>query len=394
LNPGRQNLSELKTDQMLQVTKQSGPDDLAREVYGVLGIPIDVVDMSTALHRIETAAIGSAPFLISTANLNFLVTSRSDAEFRESLLGSDLCTADGMPIVWLARLLDIPISNRIAGSDLFEALKSLPGSLKLFLFGGAPGAAEAACLKLNAEPGGMQCVGSYYPGYRAVNEMSTDAIFDTINNSDADILAVALGAKKGQAWLLQNHDRVRIPVRVHLGATINFQAGTIKRAPALMRKWGFEWLWRIKEEPHLWLRYRDDGIVLLRLIITQVLPLVVLARWDRVVGGRKNQGLLIRQSEDHKTVILSMIGMATAQNIGNAVSCLQNAVTASKDVVINFAGTELIDARFLGLLLMVSKHLKEQQLNLQFTGVSPRISRLFRLNGFGFLLSTKAESVA
>jgi len=378
----------------MQVTNPIRPDDLTREVYGVLGIPIDVIEMPTVVRRIETAATSSAPFLISTANLNFLVTSRFDADFRESLLCSDLCTADGMPVVWLAKLLGIPISKRIAGSDIFEALKSLPGSLRVFLFGGLPGAAAAACQSLNAEPGGMKCVGSYYPGFCTVDQMSTDAIFDTINSSNANFLAAALGAKKGQAWLLQNHDRLGIPVRVHLGATINFQAGTVKRAPTLIRKWGFEWLWRIKEEPQLWRRYWDDSIFLSRLIVTQVLPLVVLARWHRVGGRRKGKGLMIKRSEDHKTVILSILGMATAPNARTAVSCLQDAVAAAKDVVINFANTELIDARFLGLLLMVSKRLKEQQLNLKFTQVSPRISRLFRLNGFGFLLSPKAESVA
>src|ERR1035437_9862732 len=126
------------------------PDDLTREVYGVLGIPVDVIDMITFLRKIDTAATNLAPFLISTANLNFLVTSRSDAEFRESLLLSDLCTADGMPIVWIARLLGVPIKERIAGSDIFESLKSMQDRtrrLKVFLFGGSEGVAAAACKK-------------------------------------------------------------------------------------------------------------------------------------------------------------------------------------------------------------------------------------------------------
>jgi N-acetylglucosaminyldiphosphoundecaprenol N-acetyl-beta-D-mannosaminyltransferase len=387
----RQKFSGLKTGQVMQVTNPIRPDDLAREVYGVLGIPVDVIEMATVLRRIETAASSSAPFLISTANLNFLVTSRSDAEFRESLLRSDLCTADGMPIVWIARLLGVPIKDRIAGADIFEALKSVQGPahrLKVFLFGGVAGAAAAACKKLNAEPNGITCVGSYDPGFCAVDEMSTNAIFDAINSSNANFLATALGAKKGQAWLLRNHDRLRIPVRVHLGATINFQAGTLKRAPARIRKWGLEWLWRIKEEPQLWRRYRDDGIVLLQLILTQVLPLMILARWNQMRGGLKGQALLIKRAEDHKTVILSIIGVVTAQNLGNAVSCFQDAAAAAKHIVINFTDTRLIDARFLGLLLMLGKHLKKQQLDLRFTGVSPRIARIFRLNGFGFLINS------
>src|SRR5262245_11078841 len=95
--------------------------DFGRDVYCVLGMPIDAIDMATVLHRIEAAAASRAPFLISTPNLNFLVNSRSDPEFRESLLDSDLCPADGMPIVWIAWLTGVPIKERISGSDIFEA---------------------------------------------------------------------------------------------------------------------------------------------------------------------------------------------------------------------------------------------------------------------------------
>src|SRR5262249_46587216 len=76
-------------------------DVLARNVYCVLGLPIDVLDMPAVLRRIELAAANRAALFISTPNLNFLANSRSDVEFRESLLDSDLCPADGMPIVWL-----------------------------------------------------------------------------------------------------------------------------------------------------------------------------------------------------------------------------------------------------------------------------------------------------
>jgi len=370
------------------------PDDLTREVYGVLGIPVDLIDMAAVLRKIEVAAAGKSPFLLSTPNLNFLVTSRLDPEFRESLLISDLCPADGIPIVWLARLLGVPIKERIAGSDIFEALKSARYAsqrLSVFLFGGLEGVAAEACSKLNAEPGGLTCAGSFYPGFCTVDEMSTDAIIDLINSSNADFLIAALGAKKGQAWLLRNHDRLRIPVRVHLGATINFQAGTVKRAPARMRKWGLEWLWRIKEEPQLWTRYWDDGIVLLRLVLTHVVPLMILARWNQLRWGGKAQYLLIKRVEDHKSVILSINGAAIAQNVGNALPYFKDAAGASKDVVINFTDTRLIDARFIGLLLMLNKLLKRQQLHLTFTGISPRIARIFRLHGFGFLLCTQSN---
>src|SRR6266571_4882261 len=87
-------------------------------------MPIDAIEMPSVVERIEAAAMRGRPYLSSTPNLNFLVLSQADAEFRESLLLSDLCPADGMPIVWIARLMRVPMKPRIAGSDIFDALKA------------------------------------------------------------------------------------------------------------------------------------------------------------------------------------------------------------------------------------------------------------------------------
>ncbi len=359
--------------------KMSDADDLTREVYGISGIPVDAVDMATVLHRIYAAAGGSAALLISTANLNYLVASRTDEEFRETLLRSDLCTADGTPIVWIARLLGLPIHQRIAGSDIFDALKTAQNPvhhLKVFLFGGADGAAAAASERINSESSGLTCIGWYEPGFDSVEEMSTNAILDTINSSNADFLAVALGAKKGQAWLLKNHDRLRIPVRVHLGATINFQAGSVKRAPKGLQKLGLEWLWRIKEEPKLLRnRYLGDGTTLLRLLLTKIIPLALLERWYRLRLMQKGLHIDVTSDEDNKAVILTLNGAATRENVNIALPPIQAAASAKKTVVVNFANTRLIDARFIGLLLMLHKQLKQQGHQLRFTGVNSRVDK-------------------
>ena len=365
-------------------------DDFTRNVYGVLGIPVDVVDMDTVLRGVENAALRATPFLISTANLNFLIAGRSDAELRESLLLSDLCTADGMPVVWMARLLGIPITDRVAGSDMFERLKSAPTSdrhLKVFLFGGPEGAAAAACKRINSKAGPVACAGSFYPGFGTIEEMSSDSVIAAVNASNADFLIAALGAKKGQAWLLRNHHHVTIPIRAHLGAVINFEAGTVKRAPARLQRWGLEWLWRIKEEPQLWQRYFRDSIALFRLFVTSVIPLLILGWWHKPGGGQNDQRLLIERTENHKSVTLSINGDAVAKNVERAVPHFREAAATAKATIINLAGTRSIDARFFGLLLMLYKQLKKRNLRLEFTGVPPKIARLFRLNGFEFLLS-------
>jgi N-acetylglucosaminyldiphosphoundecaprenol N-acetyl-beta-D-mannosaminyltransferase len=365
-------------------------DGLSREVYCVLGMPVDAVSMPTTIQVIKTAASRRlAPFLISTPNLNFLVASRSDLAFRESLLLSDLCTADGMPVVWIARLLGLPIRQRIAGSDIFQALKQgVPDArpLTVFFFGGAEGVAAAAAAALNAEAGGLICVGHLNPGFGSVDELSRDDIIDTINASKADILAVALGASNGQAWLAKNHHRLRVPVRAHLGATINFQAGTVRRAPPTLRKMGLEWLWRIKEEPHLWRRYWRDGREFLRLVTTRVLPLVgarILRRTRkpidlkiRVVNGAENPGV----------VALHLSGTATAREADTVITHFRAAVRAQRSgVVLDISALDFVDARFLGILLVLRQELKGLGAPLELIGVSPKIRRLFRLHGVAFL---------
>ena len=364
---------------------------LTRSVYCVLGMPIDAINLATVVQRIEAAAANRAVFLISTPNLNFLVSSLSDPEFRESLLDSDLCPPDGAPIVWIARLLGLPIKERVAGSDLLDRLRARGTGIRrlaIFLFGGAKGVAAAAAGRLNAESGGLNCVGTMDPGFCEVSEMSQDHIMDTVNSSGADFLVLALGAKKGQLWLQRNHHRLTIPIRAHLGAAVNFQAGLVKRAPPIVRAWGFEWLWRIKEEHYLWKRYRDDGFVLLRLLLTRVLPLAVMIRWQQFSSKHQLQDLLIKKSHDGQSIVISLCGDASEKHVTKATSCFQDSLTGNQDVVIDLTNTRLIDARFLGLLLMLRKELKSRGVKLAIKGASHPIERIFRFNELGFLLST------
>ena len=364
-------------------------DDLSREVYCILGIPVDAIDMPTALRAVENAAAADKPFLISTPNLNYLVTSQLDPEFRETLLLSDLCPPDGMPIVWIARLLGLPIKDRVAGSDMIETLwgrQHCVRQLQLFLFGGAEGAVEAAAKALNERPGGLRCVGSIYPGFGTIEDMSRDDFIDRINASRADFLLVALGAQKGQLWLRRNHDRLRIPVRTHLGATVNFVAGNVKRAPFIVRSFGLEWLWRIKEEPHLWRRYWNDGLSLLGLMITRVLPLALGTRWHQLRKPH-SQELAIEPSQHDGTLILSLRGAAMSRDAYEAIAVFREALATNTKICINLSRTSAIDARFLGLLLMLKKRAIRQNVTVNFVGASSSLRTLLRRNGAGFLLA-------
>jgi N-acetylglucosaminyldiphosphoundecaprenol N-acetyl-beta-D-mannosaminyltransferase len=365
------------------------PDDLSREVYGLLGLPIDAVDMETVVARIRAAAANATPFLLSTPNLEFVMIGRLNQEFRESTLLSDLCPADGMPIVWISRLLGIPLRERIAGADIFDALKTMrrPGaSLSVFLFGGAEGVAAKASQRINAEAGAVNCIGWLYPGFHPIEDLCRADICNAINESKADFLAVALSAGKGQPWLLRNHHNLTIPVRASLGAMINFQAGTLARAPSLVRAYGLEWLWRIKEEPYLWTRYWRNLRLLLYLLPVCVLPLAVALWWRR--WNPRSRDLLIRRRQEGPSIVISLSGAATGPTIGKAVTSFRNALAAERSITVDLSGIHAIDARFIGLLLMVRKQLRQQGLRLTLTGATWGTRLVLRLNGFDYLLAS------
>ncbi|WP_024516226.1 WecB/TagA/CpsF family glycosyltransferase [Bradyrhizobium sp. Tv2a-2] len=380
--------------QMMQMHSVRDPglatldDQLSREVFGILGIPIDGLGLSAVLQLLHAAIEARRPFLLSTPNVNFLIASLSDRLFHDTLLASDLCPVDGMPIVWIARLLGVRLRDRVSGADIFSALKyeKPVGSRRtIFLFGGPNETATQVGEMLNAESLGLKCVDAFNPGFGSVDEISRSEIVDRINASRADILAVFLNAKKAQDWLFKNHDRLDPPVRAQFGATINFEVGAVRRAPGRLQRLGLEWLWRIREEPYLWRRYWADGLRLLRLVFTRVLPFVLNTWWLKLRASTDARltTLIVDEAEATRVCLL---GSATKEHVVEAVLSFRQALDRGKPLKVDMRDTETIDPRFLGLLLMVRKELRDRDHELSVVGTPPAIRRAFRLNGFDFLL--------
>lgn len=253
-----------------------------RAPYWLLGLPFDAVTLEQAKSEITAAAEGGEQLVFATPNVNFLAQAGRDSRFREDVLRAGLSLADGMPVIWLGRLLGIPFPGRVAGSDLLESLiaDAGPRPLRVFFFGGDEGAAEAAMQAVNRRNGGLVAIGAHYPGFVSLGQMGSDTVIDSINRSEPDLLVVALGAAKGHRWIEANRSRLDVRVISHLGAAINFVAGRLRRAPGLMQRIGLEWLWRIREEPALFGRYAKDAWFLFRVSVSFVVP-QILARLTR-----------------------------------------------------------------------------------------------------------------
>ncbi len=365
------------------------PPDFSRDVRCLFGLPFDVVSLSEAEQRIRSAAEQRTPCFLSTPNLNFLIACQSDAAFRDSVIHSDLSVADGMPIVWLSRLLGIPICERVAGSTLFEQLRRVSGKkLSVYFFGGPDGVAEAACRQLAIEDQGMTCVGYESPGFGSIEAMSTDTTIQHINACNADFLVVALGARKGQAWIEHNRHRLNPPVISHLGAVVNFVAGTVRRAPAWVQNIGCEWLWRIREEPGLARRYLSDGMMFLRLLATRALPCAWLL-YRHKPGRNQLQTATIDVRDDGAGIVVSLRGPWVHDNLGPLRECFARAVLAGKDVRINLEQTTYVDMSFLGVVLLLFGAQTGVSRRLICDPSHPRIRKIFELAGGEFLLSNK-----
>lgn len=264
--------------------------DLGRDVHALLGVVFDRVDLERATAQLRRCVAERRRCFLSTPNVNFIAAATRDPAFRGSVLRSDLSVADGFPIVRAARWMAIDLPGRVAGADLFERLQAGGRSasqppIRLYLFGGPPGVGARAAQRINAQAGGFECVGHDEGGFGDVEAMSTPEILARINASGADFVLVALGAKKGQAWIERNRAALAAPVISHLGAVINFAAGSVSRAPSWLQSLGGEWLWRIAQEPQLWRRYWDDGRLLLSTVVTRLLPWSLRRAVGRVPAG-------------------------------------------------------------------------------------------------------------
>lgn len=325
-----------------------------RRVHAIAGLPFDAVSMDDAIALVRQAIASRQRLFLTTPNTNFVTLAQRDAAFRESVLRSDLCLADGMPIVWMARLLAVPLPERVSGADLFEALLTEPGPpLSVYFFGGPDGAAKSACSEVNAHNGPMRCAGHCSPGYLPVDALSQDQYIDAINASGADMLVVSLGAQKGQEWIMRNRARLSVPVLTHLGAVVNFTARRVKRAPKWMRSSGVEWAWRIGQEPALWRRYARDAISLVRIGAISVTPLL-LQRWALLRPAKQDSLCLVTRDE--------ALGVCTVRPtdwtpLGLLRLTLAEAARHKDAVELDASRLSRVSAATVGLLLTARQHL-------------------------------------
>ena len=354
-------------------------DDFDRDVWCVLGLPLDIVAIDGAISQVDAAVRDRQSLSFVTPNVNWLVRALRDPQARREIIDADLSLIDGAPLLAFARLLGAPAPSRVAGSDLFDALRRRPSfaerKLRVYFFGGRDGAAEKAAAALDEENGPLAAAGWRNPGFGDVEEMSAEEHIDAINKANPDFVVVSLGAAKGQAWIDRNKERLNAPVTAHLGAVVDFAAGGVARAPAFMRRLGLEGLWRIKEEPALWRRYFDDGTALAGLLLSRLAPQM---RAASVVEPEAQGRALLEAGGPIATIRL--VGALGRVNLQTVREVFRAAAAHEGDVRLDFARLERFDRAFLGMVLMLEKALTRNGRRLYVDGASPAHQKLLRAN--------------
>ena len=328
--------------------------DFSRDVWCVLGLPFDALTEVQAEAAVRKAVAEQKRCFMSTPNLNFAVACLRDSAFRASVLQSDLSLADGWPVISYARLSDVHLPERVAGASLFERLQASNQRppLSVYFFGGPIGAAQAACRQLSAKNGGVRSAGFEAPGYGSIEEMSTAEQIDRINQARPDILALALGAQKGQVWIQRNLRYLDVPVVSHLGAVVNFVAGSVKRAPAWVQTASLEWLWRVIQEPSLWRRYANDGAVLTNLFAKRMFARAMSMRPAYVASAENRIATMsIRTNEADLTIILT--GSWVAENLAHMREEFSRTARQRVHVRVDLAEVTRLDPAAIGLMTLL-----------------------------------------
>lgn len=245
---------------MSQVHVSNSPGTAGPARVMLAGVAIDSCTMAQAVELVAARVrAGGPPGYVVTPNAQHLVLLQDDAQFRALYAAAMLSVADGMPLVWASRLFGTPLPERVNGTDLFVALcaSAAESGHRVFLFGGRPGAAEAAAAELRRRFPALIVAGTCCPPYGfESDEAELRRLDQVVGSARPELLFVGLGAPKQERWIAAHAVPLGVPVSLGIGVSFEFIGGLVSRAPAWMQRMGLEWLYRLLSEPRrLWRRY-------------------------------------------------------------------------------------------------------------------------------------------
>lgn len=229
---------------------------------------IDNLTMAETLNEIDKLIQKKNCSYVVTPNVDHIVRLEKDEELQKVYKCASLILTDGKPLIWISKWYKTPIKEKISGSDLFPRVCQLAANKNytMYLLGAAEGVADTAARNLMEKYPGLNIVGTYSPPFGfEKNEQEMNKIKTQIQDVHPDILIVGLGCPKQEKFMYYHCKELGVPISFGLGASIDFEAGNIKRAPKWMSNHGLEWLYRFSKEPkRLFKRYFVDDLKIIQ----------------------------------------------------------------------------------------------------------------------------------
>jgi N-acetylglucosaminyldiphosphoundecaprenol N-acetyl-beta-D-mannosaminyltransferase len=239
----------------------------------VLGVGISALNLQSALAIIGQALEQRTRGYVCVTGVHGVTEARSDPAFRAILNEAFLNTPDGMPMVWMGKFRGFPQMGRVYGPDLMLEVcaYTCPRGLTHFLYGGAPGVAQALKLRLEQKFPGLRILGALTPPFRPLNPVEEQDLAARLDALRPDVFWVGLSTPKQEKFMAQYWQRLEATLFFGVGAAFDIHAGRLRQAPRWMQRSGLEWLFRLACEPRrLAKRYLKNNPLFLARVFCQL----------------------------------------------------------------------------------------------------------------------------
>jgi len=240
----------------------------------IIGVPVDMVDMSKAMEVFSQLMEKEGCSLIVTPNSEIIVNASRDEELKALFQSADLILPDGIGLVYASKIIGQPLGERVTGIDFLEHILIYLEDTKksVYFLGskpgekGGPSVAELAAARMKRKYPELSVAGTHHGYFKAEEE---EAIVNEINQSGADFLCVATGSPKQETFIRRWQTSLNCRAAIGVGGSLDIWAGTLKRAPEFYRKHGLEWLYRLIQEPSRYKRMAALPVFMAKVITSK-----------------------------------------------------------------------------------------------------------------------------
>lgn len=233
----------------------------------ILGAMVQKLTMEEAADIAMSFFSSEGGKVIYTPNSEIILyaSKKKNKEFMPKLNSADLMIADGIGVVYGAKMLRNPLPERVAGFDLLKTIfpRMAKEGNSVYLLGSKPGVADKAAENLREEYPGLVVVGTHDGYFKDDSEVIED-----INLKKPDLLLVCLGFPKQENWIYENREKLQVKAMIGAGGCLDVFSGTVERAPEFYCKHGLEWFYRLKKEPWRFMRMTALPVFALKVLFT------------------------------------------------------------------------------------------------------------------------------